>query len=179
MAAGNRLETVPAAAADLVLVVQWAIRRRPRQNKTYSNVISRVLVWQVANTLSYVLIAEDYPEVSKMYRISLEHAGYSIVIVGDGQECLKIYREAMQRQEREKSDGQPYAAVILDCRMPYMTCAEVAVEILAMNKRQRILIAAAYVSPTELALLNNPNIQILLKPFEPKDLVKLVQGISH
>jgi CheY-like chemotaxis protein len=129
--------------------------------------------------LSRVLIAEDYPEVSKMYQIALEHAGHSVVRAGDGLECLKLYREAMQEQRREESDGRPYGAVILDCRMPYMTCAEVANEILAMNKKQRILIAAAYVGPSELALLNNQNIKILLKPFEPKDLVKLVEGISH
>ena len=117
--------------------------------------------------------------MSKMYQIALEHAGYSVFRAGDGLECLKIYREAVREQGREKSDGQTFVAVILDCRMPYMTCAEVANEILAINKHQRILIAAAYVGPSELALANNPNIQILLKPFEPKELVKLLQQVSH
>ena len=144
-----------------------------------SKVINGCEVRHVAFILSRVLIAEDYPEVSKMYQIALEHAGYSVVKAGDGLECLNMYREALQKQIREKSDRELFAAVVLDCRMPYMTCAEVANEILAMNKRQQILIAAAYVGPSEIALLNNQNIQILLKPFEPKDLVKLVEGISH
>lgn len=109
--------------------------------------------------MSRVLIAEDYLEVSKMYQIALEHTGYSVFRAGDGLECLRYI--ARQCGTREKSDGQTFAAVILDCRMPHITCAEVANEILVISKHQRILIAAAYIGPSEVVLANNRNIRIL------------------
>ena len=114
-----------------------------------------------------------------MYQLALEHAGHSVVITSDGIECLKAYREASDALEETDAYSTSFDVVILDCRMPFMSCAEVANEILAINKRQPISIAAAYLGPSEVALLNNRQIRMLLKPFEPKELIKLVDEISR
>ena len=126
-----------------------------------------------ANTKS-ILIAEDDEDTALAYKVSLQKAGYEVTVVDNGEECAKIYLEKFQNIRLLKSNEravltytQPYEAVILDYRMPGMNGLEVAKEILAINPRQRIIFASAYVKDT---LMNSVKelkkvVELLQKPF--------------
>lgn len=126
--------------------------------------------------MATVLVAEDIEDMATLCRIALEKSGHSVTMARDGEECVRIYRDAVGKLQNTPSSTSPFDLVILDQRMPKLHGVEVANEILSMNKAQRIAFAAAYIGPYERAALNNPNVEALIKPFEPKELVQLVEG---
>jgi CheY-like chemotaxis protein len=67
--------------------------------------------------MGHVLVVEDYPEVSTMYRTALENRGHSVVTATEGVQCLKIYREAMNVFDKDVLEHEPFDIVILDLRM--------------------------------------------------------------
>lgn len=136
-----------------------------------------------ANTKS-ILIAEDDEDTALAYKVSLQKAGYEVTVVDNGEECAKIYLEKFQNIRLLKSNEravltytQPYEAVILDYRMPGMNGLEVAKEILAINPRQRIIFASAYVKDT---LMNSVKelkkvVELLQKPFSSDILLDTIK----
>lgn len=51
------------------------------------------------NTVSMrILVAEDEPDITDLYRIALEERNHQVLIARDGEECLKLYREEVQSQ---------------------------------------------------------------------------------
>ena len=74
---------------------------------------------------------------------------------------------------------QPYDSVILDYKMPKINGMEVGKEILAVNPRQRIIFASAFLLPLE--TLTDPiqgikqDVEILQKPFTQQTLVDKIE----
>jgi CheY-like chemotaxis protein len=136
-----------------------------------------------ANTKG-ILIAEDDEDTAMAYKVSLQKAGYEVTVVDNGEECAKIYLEKFQHIRLLKSNEravltytQPYEAVILDYRMLGMNGLEVAKEILAINPRQRIIFASAYVKDT---LMNSVKelkkvVELLQKPFSSDILLDTIK----
>lgn len=127
-----------------------------------------------ATNAKTILIAEDDADTALTYRIALEKAGYEVTVADNGEECATIYLEKFQNTRLSKSKEhailsyvQPYEAVILDYRMPGMNGLQVAKEILAVNPRQRVIFASAFVKDT---LINSVKelkkvVELLQKPF--------------
>lgn len=76
--------------------------------------------------------------------------GHKVRIEIDGEDSIKNYQEELQ-QVTFNSDPvehiQPFGVVILDCKMPEINGIEVGKEILAVNPRQRIIFASAFLLP--------------------------------
>lgn len=124
----------------------------------------------------HVLIAEDEPDILEQYLIILERSGHKVVGTKDGEECLKIYRE-IEQSSSLGDDVTPFDVVILDYRMPKKDGIEVAKEIIAINSRQRIIFASAFVEETFLDLIKNIGqiVEIMQKPFQLSALVDAIE----
>ncbi|HZB74143.1 MAG TPA: response regulator [Nitrososphaeraceae archaeon] len=130
-----------------------------------------------------ILIAEDDADTMLTYKIALQKAGYEVTVAENGEECATAYLEKFQSMRLLKSKEravlpytQPYEAVILDYRMPGMNGLQVAKEILAVNPRQRIIFASAYVKDTLMGSIKELKqvVQLLQKPFSTDVLLDTV-----
>jgi len=125
----------------------------------------------------HVLIAEDESDILEQYVIMLENSGHTVVGAKDGEECLKIYREAENSSSQLEDNTSPFDVVVLDYRMPKKDGIEVAKEIVAMNRRQRIIFASAFVEETFLDSIKNIGqvMEIMQKPFKLSALVDAIE----
>jgi CheY-like chemotaxis protein len=131
-----------------------------------------------------ILIAEDDEDTALTYKIALEKGGYVVDIADNGEDCAALYLEKFQEMRLLKSKeiavhayAQPFEVVILDYRMPGMDGMQVAQEILAVNPRQRIIFASAYVKET---LVNSVKelkkvVELLQKPFSSQLLLNTIK----
>lgn len=135
-------------------------------------------------TANKILIAEDDEDTALTYEMALKDAGYEAKIVDNGEDCAKIYLEKFQEYRLLKSKktavhpyDQPFEVVILDYRMPGMDGLQVAKEILAVNPRQRIIFASAYVKETLKDSVKGLKqvVELLQKPFSPQILVDTIR----
>ena len=127
-----------------------------------------------------ILIAEDEPSIASAYKLALEPRGHGVTITSDGEECLDAYRRAITQRTTKVKEGAyiaPFDAALLDYRMPKKDGLEVAKEILAVEPRQRIIFASAYVRITleesvkELGMV----VELLQKPFSLKSFIDTLE----
>jgi CheY-like chemotaxis protein len=131
-----------------------------------------------------ILIAEDDEDTALTYKMTLEKGGYEVSLMDNGEDCTKFYLEKFQEMRLLKSkeiavrtNTQPFEAVLLDYKMPGMDGLQVAKEILAVNPRQRIIFASAYVKET---LVNSVKelkkvVELLQKPFSSQLLLNTIK----
>lgn len=114
-----------------------------------------------------ILIAEDEPDIVEAYKIALEKRNHEVVITYNGEDCLKVYHDALMPMPKSKSNGSPFDAIVLDYRMPKKDGIEVAKEILALNPHQRIIFASAYVKETLMDSVRQLKqiVELMQKPF--------------
>jgi CheY-like chemotaxis protein len=67
-----------------------------------------------------ILIAEEEVNTAYDYRMMLEDRGHGVLTTDNGERCLEIYNEMLQkvRLNHPLGDIQPFDVVILDHRMP-------------------------------------------------------------
>jgi two-component system cell cycle response regulator CpdR len=120
-----------------------------------------------------MLVSEDEKGTSDTYNVFLKDEGHDVIFTADGQECIDVYKEEMQKNP----DKQIFDIVVLDYRIPKKNGGEVAKEILAMNPYQKILIATAYsrkvVNQSGLKF-EEKNLRLVHKPFEFEDMMKVI-----
>lgn len=126
-----------------------------------------------------ILIAEDDVDTAYTYRMALENRGHHVLITDNGERCLEIYNEKLQkvRLNHPSTDIQPFDVVILDHRMPQIEGADVAKEILTVYTRQRILLVSAYVTileKSERQYLEH-HVEILQKPVSAEILINTIE----
>jgi CheY-like chemotaxis protein len=119
-----------------------------------------------------ILIAEDEPEILRLYEIVLGAEGYKVSTTIDGQECVQAYTAA-------HNSGNPFDLVILDYRMPRKNGVEVAKEILALCPTQDLLMITAYKEQRDLQDQTVKKMQILEKPFDMDALVLVVRQLTN
>lgn len=129
-----------------------------------------------------ILVAEDEATIANQYRAVLEENKHTVKITYDGEECLQAYYDGLDNSAHEKPDGRsrrrpPFDAVVLDYRMPRKDGMEVAREILAIEPKQRILFASAYVVDTLVESVKNLQqvVELLQKPFDLYEFVDLLE----
>ena len=120
-----------------------------------------------------ILVAEDEPEIMRIYRLLLEEKGYQVISTEDGKQCLHAYKTALNKT---MYGNIPFNLVILDYRMPEKNGIEVAKEILALCPAQELLMVTAYRGQLELQDEVLQKMQIIEKPF---DVDELVSAITH
>lgn len=128
-----------------------------------------------------ILVAEDDKDTAIMYRNLLEdRRHHSVIVTNRGENCLAIYHQKLEELTSKTPPSlhiQPFDVLILDYKMSDMDGLEVAKEVLAVNPRQRIIFASAYVKETLLdsvKQLNQP-VELLQKPFGEDALIYAVE----
>jgi DNA-binding response OmpR family regulator len=127
-----------------------------------------------------ILIAEDEPEIAMQYEVALKDRKHDVTVTYDGEQCLEAFYQEIDKQKHSHSSKKiraPFDAVILDYRMPRKDGMEVAKEILAIEPKQRILFASAYVLETLVDSVRNLQqvVELIQKPFELDPFVDLIE----
>jgi CheY-like chemotaxis protein len=127
-----------------------------------------------------ILIAEDEPAIAMQYELALKDRKHDVVVTHDGEQCLEAFYQELEKHEpvhNQKVIKPPFDAVILDYRMPKKDGMEVAKEILAIEPKQRVLFASAYVLETLVDSVKNLQqvVELIQKPFELDPFVDLIE----
>jgi CheY-like chemotaxis protein len=129
-----------------------------------------------------ILVAEDEANIGIQYRAVLEQKKHHVQITLDGEQCLQAYYDELDKIAKERTEGRsrrkpPFDAVVLDYRMPKKDGMEVAREILAIEPKQRVLFASAYVVDTLVESVKNLQqvVELLQKPFDLYEFVDLLE----
>jgi CheY-like chemotaxis protein len=127
-----------------------------------------------------ILISNDDTDTQFPYKTVLERQSYQFILTNTAEDCLKIYHHELQNLYL-KTDAveheQPFDAVILDFKKPYLDGIEVATEIFAVNPRQRIIFITKYdkdLRIDSIGHLKEP-VEVLQKPFSDKTLIDVIE----
>ncbi len=126
-----------------------------------------------------VLVAEDEDSIARMYKVALESKNHEVMTVSNGKQCIELYSNELQKTANAKKQGwsTPFDAVVLDYRMPIMDGMEAAKQILAVQPKQRIIFASAYVADTLADSVKDLGqiVELIQKPFEIDSFVNLLE----
>jgi CheY-like chemotaxis protein len=118
-----------------------------------------------------ILIAEDNKFTSMQYTKLLESKDHLVEIASDGDECIKKYAESIV----DNSNKKRFDVIILDHSMPKRSGVDVAMNILSLNPKQRIILASATALSAEKTYSKLKNkITFLQKPFELSKILELI-----
>jgi len=114
-----------------------------------------------------ILIAEDDKNILESYKNILESRNHQVLVAEDGERCVQIYRQELDKLRNSDATSHPFYVVILDYEMPKKNGLETAKEIFELVPDQRIIFASSY---TENIMINSTEklkhaVEILQKPF--------------
>jgi two-component system cell cycle sensor histidine kinase/response regulator CckA len=113
-----------------------------------------------------ILLVDDEPLVRNFGRSVLEGYGYRVLLAGDGEEAVEMYRQDPSRID----------LVLLDLTMPRLSGREALRELLGINPQVRVLLASGY-SAEHLTEQDREHILgFLHKPYRPETLVRSVRN---
>jgi len=101
-----------------------------------------------------ILVADDEPELQKIYRFALEKMGHQVTICRDGEEALATYHQA----------GGKFDMVLTDYRMPAINGLQLAQVLRLFNPLLPVVIVSGVYGDLRSAVVNGHNITCLQKP---------------
>jgi len=129
-----------------------------------------------------VLVAEDEGNIALQYKLVLTAREHDVRITSNGVDCLEEYYRELEKISSTQhilhsAIKPPFDAVVLDYRMPKKDGMEVAREILAIQPKQRIMFASAYVAETlkDSVMTLKQVVELLQKPFDINQFVDLLE----
>ncbi len=108
-----------------------------------------------------ILIADDERELLDLMGYIISQCGYNVITANDGQSAVELYRKNI-------SD---ITLIILDVNMPNKDGIAAYSEIKLINPDANIIFTSGAVK--QLATIGNPT--IILKPFTPIEILKLIR----
>lgn len=129
-----------------------------------------------------ILIAEDNKFTALQYKIALEKFGHEVVVVHDGNECVKKYVKELTSTEFDSIEKHPFDLVMLDHNMPQKSGAKAAKEILSKKPNQKILFASGYLHSfieDQTGQKVHKKIQVIEKPFSINTLLRKIKSIEN
>jgi heterodisulfide reductase subunit A len=115
-----------------------------------------------------VLIVDDEDIVRESLQDWLNAYGFDVATTGDGAQALKLIQD------------QDFGVVILDLRLPDMEGTKVLMEARKLRPGLKAIILTAYPSKeTTIEAVKLGVEEYLVKPFEPKDLVRIIYDVSN
>jgi CheY-like chemotaxis protein len=115
-----------------------------------------------------ILIADDEPEIVELVRVVLDWEGYAVVEAWDGE-------QAFARAQATVPD-----LILLDVRMPKMNGLEVLARLRTVPALARIpvvILSVVTSYPQAQEALHNGAVAYLPKPFELREMARLVSNI--
>ncbi|MBI3596737.1 MAG: PAS domain S-box protein [Nitrospirae bacterium] len=115
-----------------------------------------------------LLFVDDEAPIRRLGQTILEHHGYTVLLAKDGEEAIDVFRREHDRIK----------LVVLDLTMPRMSGQEVLKQLLRLDPRMRFLISSGHHAPTDSTELQNLGmIQLVPKPYSPRDLARSVRNL--
>jgi CheY-like chemotaxis protein len=109
---------------------------------------------------------DDDDGVRTVATLSLERAGFRVLSVRDGEECMAMMRKS----------GPEFDAVLLDMTMPKLSGAQTCRLIAQMRPELPIVLTSGYTEPDTEGRFDMRDVAgFLQKPFTPANLVRMVQ----
>jgi two-component system, OmpR family, alkaline phosphatase synthesis response regulator PhoP len=115
--------------------------------------------------MTNVLVVEDEPKIAQLARDYLEHAGFHVVMVGDG-------RSALKAAARDRPD-----LIVLDLRLPDIDGLDVTRALRKQSSVPIIMLTARVEESDKLIGLELGADDYMTKPFSPKELVARVRAV--
>ena len=140
----------------------WAVLRKPMDMDEVLEMLKRI------EPCGVILIADDDPDFAEGLREVLEQRNYRVFVVTNGEDVVK----------RVTTNG--IDALLLDLRMPVMTGLETYQQLKAAGCAVPTIIVTAYAREEAgtLDMLRSLSITgILIKPFDPKELIRILDEI--
>ena len=109
-----------------------------------------------------VLVVDDEPVIVQFAAMVLKQNGYGVLTASGGVEALMVYSSYQSKVD----------LVLTDVVMPGMNGVELANRIRAFDPTIKILLMSGSV-PDDIKV--PPDLQLLAKPFIPKQLIKIVE----
>ena len=117
-------------------------------------------------SIGTVLVVDDDDGVRTVATLSLERAGFRVLSVRDGEECMAMMRKS----------GPEFDAVLLDMTMPKLSGAQTCRLIAQMRPELPIVLTSGYTEPDTEGRFDMRDVAgFLQKPFTPANLVRMVQ----
>ncbi|HKB00590.1 MAG TPA: PAS domain S-box protein [Gemmataceae bacterium] len=113
-----------------------------------------------------VLLVDDEPMIRNLAKATLERSGYRVLLAGDGQEAVDLYRKHKEE----------IAVVVLDLTMPLMTGQEALRELKKIDPGVRALYASGYSADSIEGADAGEVVGFLQKPYRPDELVATVRS---
>jgi nitrogen-specific signal transduction histidine kinase len=121
---------------------------------------------RVQASIGTVLVVDDDDGVRTVATLSLERAGFRVISVRDGEECMAMMRKS----------GPEFDAVLLDMTMPKLSGAQTCRLIAQMRPELPIVLTSGYTEPDTEGRFDMRDVAgFLQKPFTPANLVRIVQ----
>lgn len=117
-----------------------------------------------------ILVADDETRVREILKTFLEKRGYEVIAVGDGQEAVVAYLDALEKEHR-------FHLVVMDLAMPVRDGKWAIKEILDVDPKARIIIATGHTDEGFLEDEISKRVKGMLK--KPFDLAVLSETIAR
>jgi two-component system alkaline phosphatase synthesis response regulator PhoP len=112
-----------------------------------------------------ILVVDDEPEIVKLVRAYLEHAGFAVVIANEGHQALAVFR-------RERPN-----LVILDLNLPGLDGLDVCRALRRDTDIPIIMLTARLEETDRLIGLELGADDYVVKPFSPREIVARVRAV--
>ncbi len=144
------------------------MRQQKVPRVTYRLVEERV----VSDTEKNILVMDDEEIVADIARQMLAYLGYNVVVVENGEQAIKDYRQAYENSE-------PYALVILDLNIPGgMGGMEAVQHILEIDATAKVLVSSGYPNDPIMEEYDKYGFcGCIAKPFDLKGLEAILQEV--
>jgi PAS domain S-box-containing protein len=117
-----------------------------------------------------ILFVDDDAPICQLAQTVLEHHGYTVLLAGNGEQALEIFRREQDR----------IRLVVLDLTMPRMSGRDVLKQILALDPKIRVLISSGHQIPSDGAQLQAMGkIEFIPKPYRPYELAQSVRNLLN
>jgi signal transduction histidine kinase/ActR/RegA family two-component response regulator len=117
-----------------------------------------------------ILVIEDEEMLADMVSVALRDAGYTVLSATDGIMGVETYR----------THSREIDLVVTDFGLARMQGDEVVREIRALDPRARIIVASGFIEPiVRKGLMANGVIEIVQKPYRPKEMVRACWNALH
>jgi len=115
-----------------------------------------------------ILVAEDDASLRTLTKIVLETYGYTVISAEDGEDAITKFME----------NRESISLALLDMIMPKKNGKEVSASIIKANPRIKVLFTSGYTMDIiKTRELTENGFDIILKPFQPKDLLIKVREV--
>ena len=115
-----------------------------------------------------ILVVEDEEALQGFIRQLLEKNGYTVLIAGNGEQAIDIYRQQMRQ----------IALVLMDLGLPKLSGDEVCRKIRAFDPSANFIIASGYLDPMIKTELSQVGVKgYIQKPYSPIEILKKIREV--